>query len=494
MTGITKRFPGVLALENAHLFVESGECLGLVGENGAGKSTLMKILSGAQAADSGTIQLDGKPKSVDSPITARRLGIAMIYQELNLLPELSVAENIFLGHEVMNGSLGWLDRRSMIEQSENLLASFGQHLSGQALVKHLGLAQQQVVEIAKALSIRSRILIMDEPSAILTGRELNELFELIRRLKQQGVAIIYISHRLEEIFEICDRVTIMRDGRTVHTGVPSRMSQDEIIRWVVGREVETVSPRQDAASGDEVLRLEGVCQPGKLHDIHLQLHRGEILGLTGLVGAGRTELARVIFGAGGPFQGKIYLEGEIVDLRSPRQAIDAGIGFLTEDRKGQGLVLNMEVGENITLANLGRLTRAGLVDTLAERRIGARFIEELRIKTPSADQKVRNLSGGNQQKVVLAKWLFTQSRVLIFDEPTRGIDVGSKAEIYHLMLRLAAQGLAILMISSELPEILKMCDRILVMHEGRISGELRRDEATQEKIMTLAMGLDQRVA
>ncbi len=493
MTSITKRFPGVVALDGAHLTVEAGECLGLVGENGAGKSTLMKILSGAETADGGAILLDRKPQSIDSPIAARRLGIAMIHQEMNLLPELTITENIFLGHEP-TGLFGWLDRRFMSEESEKLLQSFGQHLSGRTLVKHLGLAQRQVVEIAKALSIQSRILIMDEPSAILTGKELSELFDLIRRLKKGGVAIIYISHRLEEIFQICDRVTIMRDGKTVHTGIPAHMNRDEVIRWMVGREVGDVLLRQDRSTGKEVLRLEGVCQPGKLYNIHLQLHQGETLGITGLVGAGRTELARVIFGAGGPFEGRMYLAETIVNLRSPRQAIDAGIGFLTEDRKGQGLVLNMEVGENITLTNLGRLTRHGLIDIAEEGKIGAEFIRELKIKTPSQRQKVRHLSGGNQQKIVLAKWLFTESRVLIFDEPTRGIDVGAKAEIYHLMSRLAGRGIAILMISSELPEILKMCDRILVMHEGRISGQLRREEATQEKIMTLAMGIDQQVA
>lgn len=491
MIAISKQFPGVLALDKAHLSVEAGECHALVGENGAGKSTLMKILSGAYPPDSGVIRWDGTEKEIDSPIVARSLGITMIHQELNLLPEMTVAENIFLGHELVRGPLGWLDKHTMEKRSEELLESFGQKLSGRALVKKISLAQQQMVEIAKAISVKSKIIIMDEPSAILTDRELAELFDLISRLKKQGVAIIYISHRLEEIFNICDRVTVMRDGKTVHTDVTARMTQDQIIRLMVGRELEQFFPSEHSNPGEEVLRLESINQAGKLHNINLTLRKGEIVGLTGLVGAGRTELARVIFGADRPDSGKIYLEGKPVSFRSPRQAIDAGIGLLTEDRKSQGLVLNMMVRENTTLANLSRLVRHGFIDVRVEREVTQGYVRDLLIKTPSTEQKVRNLSGGTQQKVVLSKWLFTQSKILIFDEPTRGIDVGAKAEIYQLMWKLVAQGIAILMISSELPEVLKMCDRILVMHEGEITGELKREEATQEKIMALAMGLQQ---
>ncbi len=491
MTDITKQFPGVLALDQAHLSVEAGECHALVGENGAGKSTLMKILSGAYQPDSGVIQLDGETKHIASPIVARSLGITMIHQELNLLPEMTVAENIFLGHEIVRGPLAWLDRGMMERRSEELLESFGQKLSGRAVVKKISLAQQQMVEIAKAISVQSKIIIMDEPSSILTDHELVELFDLIGRLKKQDVAIVYISHRMEEIFKVCDRVTVMRDGKTIQTDATSRMSHDQIIRLMVGREIEQFFPSEQSNPGEEILRLESVNQAGKLHDINLSLRKGEIVGLTGLVGAGRTELARVIFGAEQADSGRILLEGKPVNFRSPRQAIDAGIGLLTEDRKSQGLVLNMMVRENTTMASLRRLVRRGFVDVRAEKEATQGYIRDLQIKTPSTEQKVRNLSGGTQQKVVLAKWLFTKSKVLIFDEPTRGIDVGAKAEIYQLMWKLISQGIAILMISSELPEVLKMCDRILVMHDGEITGELKRDEATQEKIMAFAMGLEQ---
>jgi ribose transport system ATP-binding protein len=491
MSDITKHFPGVLALDKAHLSVEAGECHALVGENGAGKSTLMKILSGAYVPDSGSIRLDGEVREIDSPITARRLGITMIHQELNLLPELTVAENIFLGHELVRGPLGWLDKRAMEKRAEELLESFGQKLSGRVLVRKISLAQQQMVEIAKALSVKSTMIIMDEPSAILTDRELSELFDLIGRLKQQNVAVIYISHRLEEIFKICERVTVMRDGKTIQTEAAGKLSQDQIIRLMVGREIEQFFPSVHSHPGEEILRLEGIERADTLHGIHLRLRSGEIVGLTGLVGAGRTELARVIFGADQPDSGKIIFKGKEVVLKSPRQAIDAGIGLLTEDRKTQGLVLNMLLRENTTLANLSRLVRRGFIDIAEEKSVTKKFIQDLFIKTPSTEQRVRNLSGGTQQKVVLAKWLFTQSQLLIFDEPTRGIDVGAKAEIYQLMWKLVAQGIAILMISSELPEVLKMCDRILVMHDGGISGELSREEADQEKIMALAMGLNQ---
>jgi ribose transport system ATP-binding protein len=414
----------------------------------------------------------------------------MIHQELNLLPELTVAENIFLGHEVVRGPLGWLDKRAMEKRSEQLLESLGQKLSARALIKKISLAQQQMVEIAKALSVKSKILVMDEPSSILTDRELHELFDLIGRLKQQNVAIIYISHRLEEIFKICERVTVMRDGRTIQTEVTGKLNQDQIIRLMVGREIEQFFPSQHSHPGEEILRLEAIEKAGKLRNIHLCLRKGEIVGLTGLVGAGRTELARVIFGADQPDRGRILLEGKPVSLRSPRQAIDLGIGLLTEDRKMQGLILNMMLRENTTLASLSRLVKRGFIDVSAEKSATKKFIRDLLIKTPSTEQKVRNLSGGTQQKVVLAKWLFTESKILIFDEPTRGIDVGAKAEIYQLMWKLVSQGIAILMISSELPEVLKMCERILVMHDGQITGELKREEADQEKIMALAMGLN----
>ena len=489
MQAITKQFPGVLALDKADLDVEAAECHALVGENGAGKSTLMKILSGAYQPDAGMIRFAGRFHQVDSPIVARDLGITMIHQELNLLQGMTVAENIFLGHELSRGPLGWLDREAMERRSQELLASFGQEMSGRVPVRNLSLAQQQMVEIAKALSVRSRLIIMDEPSAILTERELSELFGLIGRLKEQGVSVIYISHRLEEIFNVCDRTTVMRDGRTIATRPTSELDREEVIRLMVGRELKSSVRRAPSNPGAEVLRLEGIGQAGKLEDIDLRLCRGEIVGLTGLVGAGRTELARVLFGVELPDRGRMFLEGKPIRPLSPRQAIDLGIGLLTEDRKSQGLVLGMRVRENTTLSRLSKLIRWGLVDSFRERESVQDFIRQLAIKTPSTEEQVRNLSGGTQQKVVLSKWLFTQSRILIFDEPTRGIDVGAKEEIYRLMLRLVSQGIAILMISSELPEVLRLCDRILVMHGGRITGELSQAEADQEKIMALAMGV-----
>ncbi len=489
MEAVTKQFPGVLALDKANLAVEAGECHALVGENGAGKSTLMKILSGAYQPDAGRIRFGGQIRQVDSPIVARNLGITMIHQELNLLPGMTVAENIFLGHELVRGPLGWLDREAMEQRSEKLLASFGQAMSGRIPVRNLSLAQQQMVEIAKALSVSSRLIIMDEPSAILTERELSELFGLIDRLKEQGVSVIYISHRLEEIFNVCDRTTVMRDGRTIATRPTSELDREEVIRLMVGRELKSSVRRTSTKPGAEVLRLEGIGQAGKVEEVNLSLCRGEIVGLTGLVGAGRTELARILFGVEPPDRGRMFLEGKPIRPHSPRQAIDLGIGLLTEDRKSQGLVLGMRVRENTTLSRLGKLIRWGVVDSVRERENVQDFISQLAIKTPSTEEHVRNLSGGTQQKVVLSKWLFTQSRILIFDEPTRGIDVGAKEEIYRLMLRLVGQGIAILMISSELPEVLRLCDRILVMHAGRITGELSQAEADQEKIMALAMGV-----
>jgi len=489
MTSINKKFPGVLALDNASLTVEVGESHALVGENGAGKSTLMKILSGVYQPDSGQICLDGTVQEVQSPIVARRLGITMIHQELNLLQEMTVAENIFLGHELVRGPMGWLDRKTMEKRSEELLASFGQDISGSILVKKISLAKQQMVEIAKALSVQSKIIIMDEPSAILTNRELLELFSLIGRLKEQGIGIIYISHRLDEIFRVCDRVTVMRDGRKITTEATATLSENEIIRLMVGREIKTGNKPYLATVGDEVLRLESMGKKGHLYDINFSLHRGEIVGLTGLVGAGRTELARMIFGVDHPDQGQMFLDGQPVRVSSPRQAIDLGIGLLTEDRKSQGLILGMRMRENTTLAKLDKVVKWGFIASQIEKQKANSFINRLLIKTPSTEEKVGNLSGGNQQKVVLTKWLFTESRILIFDEPTRGIDVGAKEEIYELITKLVMQGITILMISSELPEVLRMCDRILVMHAGRIAGELRRGAANQEKIMSLAMGI-----
>lgn len=488
MRDIRKQYPGVLALADVSLMVKPGEVHALLGENGAGKSTLMKILAGAQSKDSGTIDLFGQSVQIDSPQKAMELGISIIYQEFNLVPYLSVGENIYLGREPRAKLPGFVDFRKLYTDAQAVIDKLGVKIDARAPVHTLSIAQQQMVEIAKATSRKARIIVMDEPSATLTDHELHSLFSLIRQLKSEGVSIIYISHRLEEVFEICDRATIMRDGNWVATEEVTNLNREDIIRLMVGRELKDAIPKVAAQQGKPALTVKNLNRTGVLHDISFTVNQGEILGLAGLVGAGRTETARAIFGADPLTSGSIEIFGVPVTVRSPQDAIRQGIGLVTEDRKQQGLVLNMVVRENNTLANLGSLSSFGFVRRKEEREVAEKYRKDLSIKTPSIEQTVQNLSGGNQQKVVLAKWLFTGSKIMIFDEPTRGIDVGAKSEIYKLMNELAAQGVAIIMISSELPEILGMSDRILVMHEGRISGELLRADATQEKIMHLATG------
>ncbi|MCH2693632.1 MAG: sugar ABC transporter ATP-binding protein [Acidobacteriia bacterium] len=488
MKNITKGFPGVLALDNVNISVEAGECHALVGENGAGKSTLMKILSGAYQPDSGSIKIEGTNQKIDSPIKSNNLGISMIYQELNLVPEMTIAENIFLGHELTRRPFSFLDQNLMQKQSEKLLARLGQNFNSRLLIKEIGLAQQQMVEIAKALSRQSRIIIMDEPSAILSEVELTELFKLIRRLKERGVGIVYISHRLEEVFKVCDRTTVLRDGKNIITKKTSQLSQDEIIRCMVGRTVATRDQLIDVDRGEEVLRLVDIGKKDKLFKINLSLYEGEIVSLAGLVGSGRTELAELIFGSSIPDEGQIFLDGNPINFKSPKDAINRGIGFLTEDRKSKGLILGMNIRENTTLSKLVSLSKLGIINNKLEKEKTEKFLESLSIKAPSTEERVANLSGGTQQKVVLSKWLFTKSRILIFDEPTRGIDVGAKVEIYQLMESLVRQGITILMISSDLSEVLRMSNRVLVMNAGRIKGELKHHDASQEKILELAMG------
>ncbi|MCA1900707.1 MAG: sugar ABC transporter ATP-binding protein [Candidatus Hydrogenedens sp.] len=488
MRDITKRFPGVLALDKVKLEVRYGEVHCLVGENGAGKSTLMKILSGAVPMDSGEIFLEGQPIHIISPYHAQQLGISMIYQEFNLIPYLSVAENIFLGREPRIPKTPLINWKKMYDEATKVLEQVGLKLDVRLPVAELSIAQQQMVEIAKALSIKSKIIVMDEPSATLTDHELKTLFELIKSLRRQNLGIIYISHRLEELYEIGNRVTVMRDGQYVGTHEVCDVTREDLIRMMVGRELTEEYPKIFLPRGKERLRVENLTRRGAFKNISFSVYSGEIVGLTGLVGAGRTEVARAIFGADPIDDGKIYIDGEEVKIRSPQEAIKHGIGLLTEDRKNQGLVLGMTIRENTTLANLKAITKGIFLNLPKEREITEKYVHDIQIRTPSIEQIAQNLSGGNQQKVVLAKWLFTNSRILIFDEPTRGIDVGAKAEIFRLMNRLLEQGVAILMISSELPEVLGMCDRILVMHEGALVGELSRDEATQEKIMQFATG------
>jgi ribose transport system ATP-binding protein len=488
MRRITKTYPGVRALEDVSLDVKTGEVHALVGENGAGKSTLMKILAGAQPKDSGEILLGGREVNIDSPQKAMDLGISIIYQEFNLVPYLNAAENIFLGREPRAMLPGFVDFGTMYRESQQIIDKLGVRMNARTPVNRLSIAQQQMVEIAKATSRECKIIVMDEPSATLTEHELQSLFALIRQLKGEGVAIIYISHRLEEIFEVCDRVTILRDGHWVATRDVKDVNREEIIRLMVGRELTQMIPKVTAPVGEPALVVRNLNRKGVLENINIEVRKGEVVGLAGLVGAGRTELARCIFGADKFESGSIELFGKPVKIRSPQDAIRMGIGLVTEDRKAQGLVLGMVVRENMTLANLGSISRFNFIMAGREREIARKYCSDLQVKTPTIEQTVQNLSGGNQQKVVLAKWLFTDSKILIFDEPTRGIDVGAKTEIYQLMNELAAKGVAIIMISSELPEVLGMSDRILVMHEGTIAGQLSRADATQEKIMHLATG------
>ncbi len=487
LRGIRKEFPGVLALDGVDLDLHGGEVHVLLGENGAGKSTLMKTISGALRRDAGEVLLDGQPLEITSPRHAQALGIAIIYQELNLVPHLTAAENILLGREPA-AAPGVIAQGRLMRTAQQLLDELGVAIDAGAVVGRLGVAQQQMVEVAKALSLDARVLIMDEPTSALTGQEIAELFATIRRLKSRGVAIVYISHRMDELFAIGDRVTVLRDGRHVGTRLISQTSMGELVRMMVGRELKEKFPKQPAAVGAEVLRVERLERKGVLHDISFSLRRGEVVGIAGLMGSGRTELARAIFGADPIDGGRVIVHGVERRIPTPRAAIDLGLGYLSEDRKSEGLILVQSVEENLCLPSVGRFSRWGLMQPRREAAATAQRIDELRIKTPHARQLVEFLSGGNQQKVVLGKWLTTEADILIFDEPTRGIDVGAKVEIYQLMNQLAARGAAILMISSELPEILGMSDRILVMQGGRIAGEFTAAEATQEKLLAAALG------
>lgn len=484
--GVSKAFPGVQALRDVDFTLLPGEIHGLVGENGAGKSTFIRILTGALPKDAGVMRVFGQPYEPRSPWDALRAGISAIYQEFNLVPHLTVAENLFLGREPRRAG-GLVDWRRLNAMAEEILRRLGLPLSPKAYVANLSVAGQQMVEIAKALSVGARILLMDEPSAALTEHDLESLFEQVRRLRSQGVSVIYISHRLAEIFAIADRATVLRDGEVVGTCPVAGLQEMDLVRMMVGREVETGLPAAAAPSAEALLQVEGVSSGRMVRNCSFQVRAGEIVGIGGLVGSGRTELAQAIFGAA-PRTGQVLVAGKILPPGSPRAAIRAGLGLLPEDRKLQGLLLRMLVRENVTLANIGAVARSGFISARRERAAVLPLIADLDIRPPETDRAVMYLSGGNQQKVVLAKWLFTRSRVLILDEPTRGIDVGAKAEVHLLMRRLADQGAALLVISSELPELLKISDRILVMREGSIAGELGREEATEEKVMALATG------
>jgi len=485
MEGIEKSFPGVRAIKRGRLNLGRGEVLALLGENGAGKSTMIKVLAGAHMPDTGTIRLNGIPVRITSPHDALKLGIAVIYQEFNLVPALTARENIFLGRERTRA--GFVSVRDEREEARQLLRRLRSNINPEAPCRSLSVAQQQLVEIAKALSRDAKILVMDEPSAALTSQEVESLFAIIRDLKTRGISVIYISHRLDEIFEIADRVTVMRDGQWIATVPIEDLTRDGLIELMVGRRIEQEFPKRQAEIGDVRLAIEDMARGSFVKGVTFSIRRGEVLGLTGLVGAGRTEVARMIFGADAADRGRVLLDGRQLDIHSPKDAIRHGICLLTEDRKAQGLVLGLTVRENFGLPNLPRLSRLSFVRHGQERLAFGQHVENLRIKISTQEQLARNLSGGNQQKVVLAKWLESNSEVIIIDEPTRGIDVGAKYEIYQLMNRLAATGKAILMISSELPEVLGMSDRILVMHEGRITGEITDvSHATQNQVMEFA--------
>lgn len=489
MKEIKKSFSGVKVLTNAGVEVRKGEVQILLGENGAGKSTLMKILAGAYSKDSGEIIYKGKKVDINSPKEAERLGIAIIYQEFNLIPYLSVAENIFLGKEPMSNIPGKIDFDKMHKLSAEMLKRLDVDISPKEIVANLGIAQQQMVEIAKALSVNADVIIMDEPTAALTEREINALFKIINKIKKDGVSIIYISHRLEEFAMIGDRVTVMRDGQTVAMVNIKDSSIDDLIKLMVGREITNKFPKVDIKKGEKLLEVKNLTRKGIFNNINFTLRKGEILGIAGLMGAGRTEVIRAVFGIDKIDSGEILIEGKKVRIESVSDAIKNGIGFVTENRRDEGLVLSMDVKENITLCTLKNyLTNPLKLNLAKEIKSADDYIAKLNIKTAGNKQKSGTLSGGNQQKIVIAKWLLAKSKILIVDEPTRGIDVGAKIEIYNIMNELVKQGVGIIMISSELPEAIGMSDRILVMCRGEISGELDRKEANQEKIMYYATG------
>ncbi|MDX3639919.1 sugar ABC transporter ATP-binding protein [Streptomyces sp. MB09-02B] len=482
--GIRKSFPGVVALDGVDFELRRGEVHVLLGENGAGKSTLIKMLSGAYTPDAGRILAGGEEVRIQGAQDSERLGIATIYQEFNLVPDLSVAENIFLGRQPRR--FGMIDRKRMEAEAAELLERVGVDVSPRARVRELGIARLQMVEIAKALSLDARVLIMDEPTAVLTTGEVEKLFSIVRRLREDGVGIVFITHHLEEIAALGDRVTVIRDGKSVGQ-VPATTPQDELVRLMVGRSIEQQYPRERADSGEALLVVEGLTRDGVFHDVSFEVRAGEVVGIAGLVGAGRTEVVRAVFGADPYDEGAVRVGGSAVPKDDVGAAMAAGIGLVPEDRKGQGLVLDASVEENLGLVTLRGATRGGFVDLKGQRANAARVAERLGVRMAGLHQHVRTLSGGNQQKVVIGKWLLADTRVLILDEPTRGIDVGAKVEIYELINELTAAGAAVLMISSDLPEVLGMSDRVLVMAQGRIAGELPAAEATQDAVMALAV-------
>ncbi|SMQ87003.1 monosaccharide ABC transporter ATP-binding protein, CUT2 family [Bacillus sp. OV166] len=489
MKDVSKSFSGVQVLHNINLDIQKGEVHVLLGENGAGKSTIIKILTGAYSKDTGEINWEGKNANITEPKDAINIGIATIYQELNLIPQLSIADNIFLGHERKKGGrFSLLDRAQMKEKAKELMERLGQKVNPDELVGNLGIGQQQLVEIAKALSLNAKLIIMDEPTASLSGQEVDQLLSTVENLREKGMTFVYISHRLEEIKRIGDRITVLRDGTKITTVPVKDTSVDQMIELMVGRSLDQKYPKKAFKRGKEGLKVENLKLKDSPHEINFTAYQGEILGISGLVGAGRSELMRGIFGADLIDSGKIHVFSEQKIIRKPKDAIDAGIAFITEDRKGEGLFLDQTLIFNKTITKLRRVKEKGLISYKKQKEVANKYVKDLKIRPNNINFMARNLSGGNQQKVVIAKWLFTEARVFIFDEPTRGIDVGAKVEVYNLINELVELGACVIIVSSELPEILGMCDRILVMHEGTITGDLARSEANQEVIMKAATG------
>ncbi len=489
MKGISKSFPGVKALENINLSLYKGEVLALLGENGAGKSTLMKILSGVYQKDEGKIFVEGSEVDIKSVKEAENLGISIIHQELSVLPNLTVAENLFLGNEKISKLTKRLDKKTMNSMCREHLKQIGCNVEPDEYVRNISVGEMQMLEIVKAISKNSNVIVMDEPTTALTDTETNNLFKVVKMLKSKKIAIIYISHRLDEIFTICDRINVLRDGKYVGEVKVNDVTKDDLITMMVGRKMEEQYPYEEPTNIKPILKLKDVCLDDILKSINLEIRAGEILGMSGLMGAGRTEVAKVIFGEYKKSSGTIEMDGKVVDINCPKDAINKGIAYLSENRKEEGLILSLSVRENMTLSSLRKFeNKVFRISKTDERNTVNGYIRKLLIKTPTQNQLIKNLSGGNQQKVIISKWLIEAPKVLIIDEPTKGIDVGAKKEIYDVLNALKAEGKAIVMISSDMPEVLGISDRVVVMHEGKITGELNRDEATQESIMKLAIG------
>lgn len=487
MRGIDKLFGSNQVLKQAGFTLESGEVHALMGENGAGKSTLMKILTGVYTKDAGTVLVDGKEVNYKNPQEAEKAGIVFIYQELNVMFDLTVEENLFMGKEI-HGKFGICDKKAMQKKAQEALNILGVNISPKTVMAELSVGQQQMVEICKALMADAKVIIMDEPTAALTQSETVALFKGIESLRKKGVSMVYISHRMEEIFELCDRITVLRDGSYIGVKNIPETNMNEIVKMMIGREIGERYPSRNVKIGKEVLKVKELTRKGTFHDVNFSVRAGEVLGVSGLMGAGRTEIMQAIFGNLSYESGTIEIDGKEVKISNPRQAMEHGIGFITEDRKTEGLMLDKSIRENISLCNLRRISKSSVISREAEKNMVAEAIKDLHIKCFGSYHECNNLSGGNQQKVVLAKWILTNPKILILDEPTRGVDIGAKKEIYSIINKLAAQGVAIIMVSSELPEVLGMSDNIMVVREGEVRGIISYEEANQERVMTLATG------